>query len=48
MTGVPASRIGWMSKSGERLGPQLICPRDGSRYRQVADDVLEESNGGSP
>lgn len=48
MTGVPAKRIGWMSKSGERLGPQLICPRDGSRYRQVADDLLEESINGSP
>ena len=48
MTGVPAKRIGWMSKSGERLGPQLICPRDGSRYRQVADDLLEEFINGSP
>jgi UDP-2-acetamido-3-amino-2,3-dideoxy-glucuronate N-acetyltransferase len=42
MAGVPARRIGWMSRSGERLGPQLTCPRDGSRYRQVAADRLEE------
>jgi UDP-2-acetamido-3-amino-2,3-dideoxy-glucuronate N-acetyltransferase len=42
MAGVPAKRIGWMSRSGERLGPQLICPRDGSRYREIADDRLEE------
>ena len=42
MAGVPAKRIGWMSRSGERLGPGLICPRDGSRYRQVAADRLEE------
>jgi UDP-2-acetamido-3-amino-2,3-dideoxy-glucuronate N-acetyltransferase len=42
MAGVPAKRIGWMSRAGERLGPQLICPRDGSRYREVAEDRLEE------
>jgi len=42
MAGVPAKRIGWMSRAGERLGPQLICPRDGSRYREVAGDRLEE------
>jgi UDP-2-acetamido-3-amino-2,3-dideoxy-glucuronate N-acetyltransferase len=42
MTGVPAKRVGWMSKAGERLGPQLICPRDGSRYREVEDGRLEE------
>jgi UDP-2-acetamido-3-amino-2,3-dideoxy-glucuronate N-acetyltransferase len=32
VAGVPARRIGWMSRSGERLGPDLVCPRDGSRY----------------
>jgi UDP-2-acetamido-3-amino-2,3-dideoxy-glucuronate N-acetyltransferase len=37
MAGVPARRIGWMSRSGERLGPDLVCPRDGSRY---AEDPL--------
>ncbi len=42
MAGVPAKRVGWMSRSGERLGPELICPRDGSRYREVAHDRLEE------
>lgn len=42
MVGVPARRAGWMSKSGERLGTDLVCPRDGSRYRQTADGRLEE------
>lgn len=42
MAGVPARRIGWVSKSGEMLGDDLVCPRDGSRYRLVAKDVLEE------
>jgi UDP-2-acetamido-3-amino-2,3-dideoxy-glucuronate N-acetyltransferase len=35
VAGVPARRIGWMSKAGERLGRDLICPRDGSRYREA-------------
>ena len=42
MVGVPARRAGWMSKSGERLGADLVCPRDGSRYRETADGHLEE------
>jgi UDP-2-acetamido-3-amino-2,3-dideoxy-glucuronate N-acetyltransferase len=33
MVGVPARRIGWMSKSGVRLGSDLVCPIDGSRYK---------------
>jgi UDP-2-acetamido-3-amino-2,3-dideoxy-glucuronate N-acetyltransferase len=40
MAGVPARRIGWMSKSGERLGPDLVCPRDGSRYREAAGRLV--------
>jgi UDP-2-acetamido-3-amino-2,3-dideoxy-glucuronate N-acetyltransferase len=42
MLGVPARRRGWMSKAGEQLGPDLVCPREGTRYRLVADDRLEE------
>jgi UDP-2-acetamido-3-amino-2,3-dideoxy-glucuronate N-acetyltransferase len=41
MAGVPAKRIGWISRSGERLGPDLVCPRDGSRYHQTASGALE-------
>jgi UDP-2-acetamido-3-amino-2,3-dideoxy-glucuronate N-acetyltransferase len=40
VAGVPARRIGWMSRAGERLGADLTCPRDGSRYREVAPDRL--------
>lgn len=40
MAGVPARRIGWVSRAGETLGPDLICPRDGSRYRELADGRL--------
>ncbi len=41
VTGVPARRIGWMSRAGERLREDLVCPRDGSRYRETADGRLE-------
>ena len=42
MAGVPARRIGWMSKAGERLGPDLVCPTTGARYRETEADMLEE------
>lgn len=41
MAGVPAKRIGWMSKAGSRLGADMICPTDGSRYKETADGRLE-------
>jgi len=42
MAGVPARRIGWMSRAGERLGSDLVCPRDGSRYRRTNGGLLEQ------
>lgn len=42
IAGVPGRRIGWMSRAGERLRSDLTCPRDGSRYRETANGVLEE------
>ena len=42
MAGVPARRIGWMSHAGERLGPDLVCPRSGRRYREASADRIEE------
>lgn len=42
MVGVPARRIGWMSHAGEKLGDDLVCPREGRRYREVGPDQLEE------
>lgn len=41
MAGVPARRIGWMSEAGGRLGADLVCPLDGSRYRETGDGSLE-------
>src|SRR6185369_4757876 len=40
MAGVPARRIGWMSHDGERLGPDLVCPRSGRRYREAGPDRI--------
>lgn len=42
MVGVPARRIGWMSHAGEKLGVDLVCPREGRRYRETGADQLEE------
>lgn len=35
MVGVPARRIGWVSRSGDVLGDDLVCPRTGERYRET-------------
>lgn len=32
VAGVPASFRYWVSRSGERLGEDLVCPRTGERY----------------
>lgn len=42
MAGVPARRIGWMSRVGIKLGPDLTCPETGERYRETGDGGLEE------
>ncbi len=36
VVGNPARRIGWVSRAGERLGPDLVCPRTGERHREAA------------
>ena len=43
LVGNPAKPIGWVSRAGERLGDDLVCPRTGERYHEsekglVADD----------
>jgi UDP-2-acetamido-3-amino-2,3-dideoxy-glucuronate N-acetyltransferase len=44
--GVPARRIGWVSRSGDRLGEDLACPRTGEQYELSPDGerlILKES-----
>lgn len=43
MVGVPARQVGWVSEAGERLGDDLTCSLDGSRYR-VTDFGLERAS----
>ncbi len=33
--GNPARQIGWVSRSGERLGNELVCPKTGEKYRET-------------
>lgn len=40
VAGVPARRIGWVSREGERLGDDLICPRTGEAYRLDGDRLV--------
>jgi UDP-2-acetamido-3-amino-2,3-dideoxy-glucuronate N-acetyltransferase len=41
MAGVPAKRIGWMSRAGVKLGGDLICPQTGERYQETKDGNLQ-------
>ncbi len=41
VAGVPARRIGWVSHAGERLDADLVCPREGRRYRLEGDALVE-------
>ena len=34
VVGNPARRIGWVSRTGERLKADLVCPRTGERYEE--------------
>lgn len=47
MAGVPARRIGWVSRAGERLGADLICPRTRERYVETGPDILEIAEAGT-
>lgn len=35
MVGNPARQSGWVSRTGERLGADLVCPRTGHRYHET-------------
>ena len=41
MAGVPAKQIGWGSQSGELLGDDLKCPRDGVQYKINENQELQ-------
>jgi len=37
--GNPARQAGWVSRTGERLDDDLICPRTGEKYRECDDGL---------
>jgi acetyltransferase-like isoleucine patch superfamily enzyme len=42
MVGNPARQIGWVSHAGEKLGEDMICPREGRCYGLNSQNNLEE------
>jgi UDP-2-acetamido-3-amino-2,3-dideoxy-glucuronate N-acetyltransferase len=44
MAGNPARRIGWISRVGERLGDDLVCPRTQRRYELRNETLVEIEN----
>lgn len=46
--GVPARHLGWVSRVGEVLGDDLICPRTNERYQLVEDQLQAVPTAGNP
>jgi UDP-2-acetamido-3-amino-2,3-dideoxy-glucuronate N-acetyltransferase len=42
MVGNPARRVGWVSRNGERLDQELVCPRTGERYRPEGEGLVPD------
>ncbi|NBX02497.1 MAG: oxidoreductase [Alphaproteobacteria bacterium] len=42
MVGNPARQIGWVSHAGDKLGKDFVCPREGRKYHETKDGILEE------
>lgn len=42
MVGNPAKQIGWVSHAGEKLGEDLVCPREGRIYQLDKNEHLME------
>ncbi len=40
VVGSPARPIGWVSRAGDRLGLDLVCPRAGEKYRETANGLV--------
>ena len=45
VAGVPARRIGWVSRAGEILDDTLVCPRTGEYYELSGDALTLRSDG---
>ena len=42
VVGNPGKFIGWISRTGDKLGENLVCPRTNERYSLNSDGLLEE------
>ena len=42
MAGVPAKRVGWVSKAGDILNKSLKCSIDGTEYEEIDKNTLKE------
>lgn len=40
VVGVSARRIGWVSRSGDLMKGDLVCPRTGEKYRETATGLV--------
>ena len=40
VVGSPARPVGWVSKTGDRLAADLICPRTGETYRETETGLV--------
>lgn len=40
VVGNPSRHIGWVSRTGERLGTDLTCPRTGETYRETDNGLV--------
>ena len=40
MIGIPARRVGWVSRAGYRLGTDLKCPETGEQFVEVGENKL--------
>ncbi len=40
MVGVPARRVGWVSRSGDLMKDDLVCPRTNERYRETETGLV--------
>jgi len=44
VAGAPARRIAWMSRAGGKLQDDLVCPIDGTKYRYVGNNRIEQQS----
>jgi UDP-2-acetamido-3-amino-2,3-dideoxy-glucuronate N-acetyltransferase len=40
VAGIPARQIGWVSRSGDRLAEDLVCPRTGECYAEKDGQLI--------